>query len=192
MVTPEDLDKLKQDSVSNKLALTTPSTPLRNIPGGPKRKVAPRPGIDDLEYHREMTVLKTKFIMADALVEASSSTKDPIAILKLVKAELAREAADLLFTRIEAEKYGRDTSQISSKRIAALKEIAGLELEIKKMGVNLIDVHGEQFQRIFKYFLECIQEIAQETLTPEQADLFFNRLGSKLENWEEVAQGLVR
>lgn len=171
--------------------------PLHAIPGieakrgrGRPRTVHPKPVVSDLAYHAEVAERRAKFIDIDAVVKAATSRQDAAEMLQRIKEETAREAASLHFNRVEAEKYGKDTTQISRNRIAALREIAALELEIKKMGVTVIDLKGERFQKIFALFMETIKEAAMETMTPEAADLFFNRLEASMDGWEEKAQVL--
>jgi hypothetical protein len=162
---------------------------IKRGPGRPK-KINPKPTNDDLIYHAEMIRQKTAFIEADPLVKSSSERKEAVETLQRVKEEIAREGAALLFQRIEEEKYGKDTSQMSSRRISALREVANLELEIRRLGATHIDLKGERFQKIFKFFLETVREAAEGSLSPEQIDLLFNRLGTLLEGWEEKAQAL--
>jgi hypothetical protein len=164
---------------------------VKRRPGRPK-KINPRPTMEDLDYHAETSKLKDAFIQQDPLVKAASSGQTSIEVLQRIKTEIARESAALLFARNEEEKYGRDTSQMSSRRISALREIASLEMEIRTLGSTVIDLRSEQFQKIISYFLECIKEVAVETLTTEQVNIFFNRLETRLEDWEERAQNLVR
>lgn len=162
---------------------------IKRGPGRPK-KVGAKPTVDDLVYHAEMAEQRARFVESDPLVKTAVSRQEAIDTLQQVKEQVAREAASLQFAKNEEEKYGRDTSQMSSRRIAALREIANIELEIKKLGVTMIDLKGERFQKIFRFFLETVRESASGTLSPEQVDLLFNRLGTKLEGWEEKAQSL--
>jgi hypothetical protein len=170
--------------------------PLHAVTGTTKRgrgrpkKINPKPTTDDLIYHAEMVRQKTAFINADQLVQSTGLRQDAVETLQKVKEEVAREAAALHFQRIEEEKYGKDTSQMSSRRITALREVANLELEIRRLGASNIDLKGERFQKIFKFFLETVREAADGSLSPEQIDLLFNRLGTLLEGWEEKAQVL--
>ncbi len=159
---------------------------------GRPRKVERMATTEDLEYHAKMVAEKAKFIDVDPVVLAARKHADPMAMLAVVKSEVATEQAALHFQRIENEKHGRDTSQVSSRRIDALKKIADIELEIKKLGADVIDIHGEKFQLVFKLWIEAIREVAVEVLGPEQVDLFFNRLQTKLEGWEDRASETLR
>lgn len=154
---------------------------------GRPRSVERMPTTSDLEYHHEMSEEKQRFIEKDPIVKASFSNKDSSEILHIVKTQVAKEAAALEFQRIENEKYGKDTAQISTRRIDALTKIANIELEIKKLGGDILDLKGEKFQRVFKLLIESFQEVASNVLSEEQVDLLFNRLGTALEGWEERA-----
>jgi len=163
--------------------------PVKRGPGRP-RKVGKKPTTDDLIYHAEMMRQKEAFILKDELVKATSSRLETLETLQAVKSQIAREAAALLFARMELEKHGKDTTQISSRRIASLREITSIEMEIKRLGVTIIDLKSERFQKIFTFFLTTVKDSAVEVMSPELVDLLFNRLETKLEGWEEKAQNL--
>ena len=160
-------------------------------PGRP-RKVERMPTTSDLQYHALISEEKAKFIDSDAVVQATRGAADAGQVLKLIRAEVAKEAAALHFQRIENEKYGKDTAQTSTRRIDALTKIANIELEIKKLGSDAIDLRAEKFQKVFALWIEMMREVAADTLTPEQIDLFFNRFSTKIEGWEDRAADAVR
>ena len=159
---------------------------------GRPRKVERAPTTSDLEYHAAMVEEKAKFVDNDPVVVASQKHTDPLSMLAFIRTEVAKESAALHFQRLENEKHGKDTSQISTRRIDALKKIAEIVLEVKKLGADVIDVHSEKFQMIFSIWIGIIREIAESTMTPEQLDLFFNRLTTKMEGWEEKAEEVLR
>jgi hypothetical protein len=159
---------------------------------GRPRKVERMPTTSDLEYHAQITEQKAKFVEADSVVQAAVAKADPMAMLAVIKTEVAKESAALHFQRIENEKYGKDTAQVSTRRIDALKKIADIELEIKKLGGSQIDVNGEQMQRVFKFFVETVRAILEENLSVEQLDLVFNRLQTEFEGWQEKVAAVLR
>ena len=161
------------------------SLKVKRGPGRP-RKVIRMPTTTDLEYHALMSEEKAKFIDLDPVVVATRG-KDAILVLRTVRAEMAKESAALHFQRVENEKFGKDTSQISTRRMEALNKIAAMEFEIKKLGADVIDLHGERFQRVFAFWIETLKEVAQATLAPEQADMLFNRLETTMNGWEDKA-----
>ncbi len=160
---------------------------------GRPRKVERMPTTSDLQYHAEMSEEKQRFIDNDPVVIAATKGKaEATQLLKLIRTEIAKEAAALQFQRIENEKFGKDTAQTSTRRIDALGKIASIELEIKKLGPASIDPHSEEMQKILALWVEVIRDVSTEMLSPEQIDLFVNRLMTKLEGWEERVANLTR
>ena len=142
----------------------------------------------DLQYHSFIAEERRKFISQDSLVKATRS--DPIDCLQQIRVNIATEISSLLFQRMEMEKYGIDTSQISMRRIGALETLAELELKLsEKVSVNL---KGERMQKIFSLWIDIMRNVAQEVLPPESIDLFFNRFATAMEGWEEKASDLLR
>lgn len=150
-----------------------------------------KPTAEDREYYEATRAEREAAIDNDPVTRVTAG-RDPIATLAMVKAEVAREAAALAYQRALNEMTGRDISQVSARRIDALKKIADIEIEQRKMGFDSVDVHSEKMQRIFKLFVEIVGEVAAETLNPEQLDLFVNRLTTAMEGWEDKAEELVR
>lgn len=150
-----------------------------------------RPTKEDLEYYTATEDERKNFIENDPVVR-SASGKDPLAVLGALKTEVAKESAALHYQRVVNEKMGKDISQVSARRIDALKKIADIELEMRKIGFDQVDVRSEPFQRIFKLWVEMIRKAAEETLPPEYLDMFFNRLTTDMDNWEEKADGVAR
>ena len=159
---------------------------------GRPRKVERMPTTSDLEYHAIMAEAKAKFIDEDSVVTAAKRHADPMEMLAVIRGEVTKESAALHFQRIENEKYGKDTAQVSTRRIDALKKIADIELEIKKLGGDTIDVRSEQMQRIFQFFIETVRGILEETLAAEQIDLVFNRFSTEFEGWQEKLSDVLR
>jgi hypothetical protein len=159
---------------------------------GRPRKVERMPTTSDLEYHALMSERKGQFIDQDSVVLASKRRADPMEMLAVIRGEVAKESAALHFQRIENEKFGKDTAQVSSRRIDALKKIADIELEIKKIGGDVIDVRSEKMQRIFTFFIETVRSILEANLSPEQIDLVFNRLSTEFEGWQEKLSEVLR
>lgn len=165
---------------------------VKRGPGRP-RKVERAPTVSDLEYHAEMAKVRQNFIEGDGLVKTIEGQGDALSILFTIKKEIAREAASLHFERIETEKRGRDTGQVSTRRIEALKKIAEIELKIKELDSESINLSSERMQKIFAYWVEVMREAAQSIdMPPELLNLFFNRFASAMEGWEEKAANLVR
>lgn len=140
---------------------------------------------DVLEAERQIAIAN------DPVVRISTG-KDPLLIMSTIKAEVAREAAALGYQRLLLERNGKDITAVSGRRIDALKKIADMEIDMRKMGIDHIDIRSVKFQMIFKLWVEMIRVTAEEVLDPKQLDLFFNRLTTEMEGWEEKAEELVR
>lgn len=158
---------------------------------GRPRKVERMPTTSDLEYHARMSEAKARFIAQDPVVTATREHADTLMILRTIRTEIASETAALHFQRVENEKYGRDTAQVSSRRIEALNKIASIEFEIKKLGADVIDLHSERFQKVFLFWIETLKDVAKVTMSPEQLDMFFNKLESSLDGWENRASEVM-
>ena len=159
---------------------------------GRPRKIELAPTVSDLEYHAAASRAKAEFIASDPLVKAIIAKADSNIVLTHIKEQIAREAAELQFERSESDKLGKDGMLHSAKRVQALVKIADLEIEMKKLGGDVIDLKSERFQKIFAMLIDKMQEVARTTMPPEIADLFFTRLISEMEGWEEEAAAAAK
>lgn len=171
--------------------------PPKNQTGGkalgnrPRSMARNRPSQEDLEYYEALSEEREQFVAGDPVVQ-NAAGKDPLSLLSALKKEVARETASLAYQRMINERMGRDSSSISGRRIDALKKIADIELEMHKIGFDQLDLHGEKLQRVFQLWTEIVKDAAVATLGAEQLDLFFNRLTTAMDGWEERAADLVR
>ena len=159
---------------------------------GELRRLKPRPKPEDLEFQASVVDDVKRHIEGDNLVKSAQGRVGALEMLWHIREEIAKEASALEFQRNECEKVGVDSSRISSRRVEALKKMADVELEIKKMGVENIDLRGEKMQRIFKLWIESIKGVVSEIMSPEQSELFFNRFQTVMEGWEQRASDIVR
>lgn len=146
---------------------------------------------EELEQYEAEAEARRQFVAADPVVK-NATGKDPMALLSAIKQEVALEIANLAFQRELLNRRGKDTSGLSGRRIEALKKIADVELEMHKIGFESLDLHSEKIQRVFQLWTEIVRDAAVETLGPEALDLFFNRLTTAMDGWEEKAADLVR
>lgn len=180
-------------AVANVVPLTSVVTMLHTKRGrGRPPKVRTMPTVDDLAYHAQMQRQEAQFVDCDEIVQVTIGRKNSAEVLHQIKERLARQAANLEFRRIELNKTGRDSSQIISRQAAILRELAGIELKIRELGSHALDIRGENFQKVFKLFLEKISTVASSVLPPEQYDIFFNKLENELQGWEDAAEAALR
>lgn len=164
---------------------------LRRKRGRPK-KLSVKPTVEDLEYHAEMQRQQALFVEADPLVKATMARADSPKMLQALKERLARMTATLEWMRIENAKTGKIDAQIVSRQVASVREIAAIELKIRELGVQVIDLRSEPIQKVFSLFISKIQEVAKDVLPEQQFNILFNRLETELDGWEEEAEDLIR
>lgn len=166
---------------------------VKRGPGRP-RKVERAPTVSDLQYHAIMAQKRQDFIKSDPLVKVLEDGKaDVLDVLTVIKKEIAVETASLTFERLENEKRGRDTGQLSTRRIEALKKVAEIELKIKEIDGESVNLSSERMQKVFALWVEVMRESATEIDMPEELlNLFFNRFATKMEGWEERAANGMR
>ncbi len=158
---------------------------------GRPRKVEKAPQTTDLQYHMAMTEARQKFMASDPLLRAVEGKVDPVEILYQVKRSVAQEAASMAFDQIEGQKRGKDTSQMSSRRIEALKKIAEIELKLRELETETVNFTSERFQKVFQFWIQQLSKVAAETLPAEVLDLFMSRFSEAMENWEDEAASIA-
>lgn len=165
---------------------------IKRRPGRPK-KVEKMPTSDDLKYHAQVAVERQNFVDNHPLVvhnQPKGQGHTAADKLNQLKYHIARETAVLEFNRVEMEKRGVDTTQTSTRIIASMKQIADIELEVKKLGHTVIDPNSDEVQRIFKFWLEQLSAVVNElvdedAMDSQTVDLFFNKFSSVMEGWED-------
>jgi hypothetical protein len=162
---------------------------------GRPKKINPKPTRDDLVYHQEVIAQQAAFVDRDEIVRATRNRQSSLETLQLLKERIAIAGANLDFHRVELQKRGvsqKEIPQVISRQIAALKEIANIELEINKYQASVFNLRDERLQKVFSLLIDTFRDVATEMLPAERFDLLWNRLETALEGWEEKAESLVR
>lgn len=168
---------------------------MRDAHRGRGRPRKPDPMTADalVKYHAELARQQAAHIDNDPLVQATHTGKESAEMLRLVRQRLARIQAALEFRRIEDERVGgKESANILRLQTGTLRELAAIELKIKEMGVDTLDLRGEPMQKVFSLLVSRIQGVASDVLPKAQFDLFFNQLETALEGWEDEAESLLR
>ncbi len=180
------------DEVARLLPLHVVAEPGSGRGPGRPRKVERRPDEHDLIYHREKIEEQQRFVESDSLVVAAKRGTEPTEMLRMVRGRYLEIAATLESETVGRPK-GKDTAQIRSRQVAALREAATIEMELRKHGAGgVVDLKGEKFQRIFKLWIGMIRDVTMEMLEPEQVELLFNRLETEFTGWEVKAEDVIR
>ena len=147
-----------------------------------------RPTQNDLEYHARVALNREEFVRNHPVVRQNiieNPSQSAIDKLKVVKYQIAKEVAVLEFDRMEMAKRGVDTSQVSTRIVNSLKQIADIELEVKKLGSTVVDPNSAEVQAMFKSWIGTLQKVAEEVMNPEDLDLFFNKFSMAIDGWEK-------
>ena len=143
----------------------------------------------------DMAVIPAEDVAEDFICGTVEEDEGPDNVLKAVMGGLAEEQASLRVLRKDIQKKGKDTSHISLKRGTLLKYMSETILQRKSlMGPSEeLNLRGIKFREVFKMFLAVISDtFDQVKIPPEYRELFFQKLGTNLEGWEDKAEKVVR
>lgn len=174
---PSDL--LPSDQIMTKRDGVTPVT-MAQTPGRRKNPVL----LPTTPKVAEMIRAKEKFIDDDDLFNVISKSPDGETVLDHVMKALAEEAASLGFERVEAERQGNPTSQISLRRVNALKAVGDSWLKRKEQSsTGAVDMESPQFIRLFSHITDTFKDaLVAAGERPEMIDIVFTNLSKLIED----------
>jgi hypothetical protein len=126
----------------------------------------------------------------DDLLEIVKANPESSAVLDFVMVGIAEEAAALGFERQEMERRGQPTSQVSVRRIGALKAIGDSWLKRKdQIAAQGVDMDSPAFKRLFTFIMETFKDaLASAGERPEMIETVFAGLSKKLDSdWQREA-----
>jgi len=194
----EASDPVEPSGHTQQVLKTAAVVPIQTAPK--RRRGAPlktdrRPDWDDVQYHEEMMRRQAEMMDNNDVVKSVRGDAPSLLKLKALQEQIAMAAASLEFQQLELQKRrntAKEISQITSRRIAALKEVASIEKEIAHFNASTLNLRDERLQRVFAMFLEVFRDVLHDMLPEEQFDLIWNRLETRLEGWEDKANEIVR
>jgi len=169
---------------------------MRTRPGRRKKppRAAPPPPVN--QTVAQLQSAKNQFLDEDDLTKQIEKNLESEEVLYCVLRGFAEEAASLAFERHEAERTGKETSQLSIRRINALKAVAETWLKRKEqLASKTIDMASPAFSRLFDFIVATFRESMLAGGVPaDLAEIVFTRLGDRLkdETWEQEAQNRMR
>lgn len=125
---------------------------------------------------------KAIFMDEDDLFSSIQENPEGTQVLDHVMRGLAEEAASLGFEREDAERQGQGTSQVSMRRINALKAVGDSWLKRREqLAQGSVDVHGPAFKKVYKFIVETVQDALLEDLhmRQEMVDTLFAALDKR-------------
>lgn len=138
---------------------------------------------------------KDRDLSSDPIVKTAKTDPESADLLHHVVVSLAEEAASLGVERRNAELEGRETSQLSIRRVNALKAVAETWLKRKdQTAAKEIDLASPQFKAVFALTLDTFREaMGEASLRPEMVEMVFAKLTAKLqEGWEQEARNRMK
>ena len=137
---------------------------------------------------------KQKHLEKYDLANQISTDANSLNILDIVMLELAKESASLDFERGEAERLGKDTTNISGKKINTIKSITDTFIRKRELIVNQsFDFKSKSFQKLFEFWWMKIRKSCEKSgMGEEQIQRLFQVAGEEFEDWEEAALKFIK
>ncbi len=183
--------KLDEIADKDQLVLRPDGAPvtMSKVPGRPRK--APPPDLEPTnEAVADMLKVRDSKIKGDKLKHIVETNPESSMVLDLVLSSLAEEAASLGFERHRLESAGQFTSQVSLRRIGALKAIGDAWLKRKdQIASQGVDMESPAFGRLFKFIMETFKEALVEAgERPEMIETVFAKFSKKLDDdWQRDA-----
>jgi hypothetical protein len=169
---------------------------MKGKPGRKKKAPLPKAPPPVNQTVANLVAQKQAFFDADPLLRQIDAGVESEDILHFVMHGFGQEAASLQFERIEAERNGRETSQLSIRRINALKALGETWIKRKEqLAGKTIDLDSPAFVKLFEFMLETFREsMLQGNVPRDQAESVFARLSDRMddETWEQEARNRMK
>ena len=139
--------------------------------------------------------IKTGHLRNDPILQAAESAPESAEVLNQVVLAIGEEAASLRFERMEAERKGEDTSQLSMRRVAALKAIGDTWIKRKEqIQSRVIDLESPAFQALFQFISETfVRAMQSANVRQELADSVLAQFVKLLDDsWKNEAKSRMK
>lgn len=134
----------------------------------------------------QLQARKRDKVKSDKVLGQTLDNPDSENVLTHVLVGLAEETASLAFEREEAERRGDATSQISLRRVNALKAVGETWMKKKElMSSKSIDLESKAFKRVFGHIAETFRRACDEAgVRPEMTESVFATFGQMVDDPE--------
>ena len=178
---------------SDEIPLNASGVPIvmKGKPGRPLS--APLPPVTPIVA--EVVRAKEDHMFADSLVSATKTNPEGDVVFNHLMVELSNEISALEFERKEAERLGRDSSEISAKRVRAIKTMTDTWMRKKEKNESgSIDMDGEPFRKLFAFILETVRaSMVDSGMRAEHMETIFAKLSKRLaDGWAEEAKNRMK
>jgi len=162
---------------------SNPSAPVPQTASQPPMYHTPQAAINNLNQ-RKFSKLDTDIVYGQVRQNPESSD-----VLTRVIEGLSEEAASLAFEREEAERKGEPTSQISLRRVNALRAVGDTWIKKRELlSSKSIDLESKAFRKLFGHIAETFRRACDESgCRPELAESIFATFGKLVDEQEWIA-----
>lgn len=179
-VEVNDRDEILQNSLGEPIVMV----------GSPGRKK--KPSLQPVNANiAEKIRAKELYVDEDDLLDVVRGNPEAGTVLDHVMRGLAEEAASLGFERVEADRTGQPTSQISMRRINALKAVGDSWLKRKEqLASGGVDMESPAFKRLFQFIMGTFRTALEQDVKarPEMIETVFTALSRRLDDdWHREA-----
>jgi hypothetical protein len=169
---------------------------MKTAPGRKRKTPAPKPPAPTNETVATLMAAKEYFLENDPLMQQVDVGIDDDSLLHLIMRGFAEEAASLAFERGEAERTGKETSQLSIRRINALRNLGDVFLKRKEqLSGKVIDMDSPAFASLFKFMTETFREsMINGGIGADQAEVVFQSLARRMgdDTWALEARNRMK
>jgi len=166
---------------------------MKTKPGRKKKAKVPAGAPQPVnQITAQVKAAKAAYIKKDPLLQSIAQSVDSEDVLHYSMMIIAEETASLGFERTEAERKGTETSQLSIRRIGAIKAIVDAWLKRKdQLSGKMIDLGSPAFTVLFSFMIETFREAMLGGGVPaDQVETIFTGLSERMgdDTWEEEAR----
>jgi len=166
---------------------------MKTKPGRKKKAPVPTGAPQPVnQVTAQVRAAKKAYIKKDPLLHSITQSVDSEDVLHYAMRILAEETASLGFERSEAERKGTETSQLSIRRIGAVKPVVDSWLKRKdQLAGKMIDLGSPAFTVLFSFMIETFREAMLGGGVPaDQVETIFTGLSERMsdDTWEEEAR----
>lgn len=133
---------------------------------------------------------KKDLIEKDDIFNTTKTKPESSDVLTKVIQGLAEESASLHFERTEAERKGEATSQISMRRVQALKAVGETWLKKKEVLASKgVDLESPSFKIVFSHIAETFRKACDIAgVRPEMSESVFAEFGRLVDDVDWIAE----
>jgi len=187
---PEDVDVLADEILLN---LKGQPIVMRGKPGRKSKNSSLHPISPQV---RNIVDAREDHIETNQLIRTVRMDPESDRALDSVIVALAEEAAQIEFERLEAQRKGEDSSNLSTKRARVLKSMADVVLKRKTLtDGGIIDLDSPAFTVLFGHLLETVKEAMRGAgIRSESIEQTFTKLAGSLRDgvWKEEAKAKMK